>query len=37
MLNVLDIYRQKLDNILKKKKRTQEDIDYIMEYQIKLI
>jgi hypothetical protein len=33
MLNVLDIYRQKLDNILKQKKRTQEDIDYIMEYQ----
>jgi hypothetical protein len=33
MLNVLDIYRQKLDNILKKKKRTQEEMDYIMEYQ----
>jgi hypothetical protein len=33
MLNVLDIYRQKLDNILKQKKRTQEDIDYVMEYQ----
>ena len=33
MLNVLDIYRQKLDNILKQKKRTQEVIDYVMEYQ----
>jgi hypothetical protein len=33
ILNVLDIYRQKLDNILKKKKRTQEEMDYIMEYQ----
>jgi hypothetical protein len=33
MLNVLDIYRQKLDNILKQKNRTQEDMDYIMEYQ----
>ena len=33
MLNVLDIYRQKLDIMLKQKKRTQEDMDYIMEYQ----
>jgi hypothetical protein len=33
MLNILDIYRQKLDNILKQKKRTQENIDYVMEYQ----
>ena len=33
MLNVLDVYRQKLDNILKQKNRTQEDMDYIMEYQ----
>jgi hypothetical protein len=33
MLNVLDIYRQKLDNILKQKNKTQEDMDYIMEYQ----
>jgi hypothetical protein len=33
ILNVLDIYRQKLDNILKQKNRTQQDMDYIMEYQ----
>jgi hypothetical protein len=33
ILNVLDIYRQKLDKMLKQKNRTQQDMDYIMENQ----
>jgi hypothetical protein len=33
MLNVLDIYRQRLENMIKKKNKTQEERDYVMSYQ----
>jgi hypothetical protein len=33
LLNVLDIYRQKLEDMIKKKNKTQEERDYVMFYQ----
>jgi hypothetical protein len=33
MLNVLDVYRQRLDEIIKKKNKTREEIEYVMSNQ----
>jgi hypothetical protein len=33
LLNVLDIFRQRLDTMIKKKNKTSDERDYVMKYQ----